>query len=130
MSAFHLGHAGAVALGGAAGALARYALNVGFVRAGWGGLPVATLVANVLGCLLAGLILVWIETRVDAAFWRNLLVVGFLGALTTFSVLGIELWQLLRAERWLWAALMLASHTVLGVAAVALGWRIGRAWWT
>lgn len=119
----------AVAAGGSLGALLRYSLNIGFVRAGWGGLPAATLSANVLGCLLTGLVLVWIETRVDAAFWRNLLMVGFLGALTTFSALGLELWQLLRAERWALIALTLAAHLLLGVTAIAIGWKLGRAWW-
>lgn len=119
----------AVALGGAFGALLRYAANQFFLRHGYGGLPTATLVVNVVGCLLAGLLLVWIEQCVDPAFWRALLITGVLGALTTFSALGLEAWQLIRAERWDLFALTLAAHVVLGVLAVAGGWQLGQLLW-
>ncbi|WP_082672531.1 fluoride efflux transporter FluC [Luteimonas abyssi] len=119
----------AVAAGGATGALLRFGANLACVRGGIGGLPAATLIVNVIGCLFAGLLLVWIEQRADPAFWRALLITGVLGALTTFSALGLELWQLLRAERWLLAGATLAAHVGLGVAAVALGWRLGKALW-
>lgn len=122
----HLWHALAVAAGGATGALIRYLINLGFQRSGLGGLPAATLTVNVVGCLLAGLILVWLETRLDAALWRNLLVVGVLGALTTFSALGLELWQLVRADRYLLAAIIAIAHVGLGVVAVGAGWKLGR----
>lgn len=121
---------GAVAIGGASGATLRYAINELFVRRGWYGLPAATLVVNVVGCFLAGLLLAWLERRGAATpFWRNLLMVGFLGGLTTFSALGLELWQLLRAERWLLAAGTVTAHVLLGVLAVALGFAAGRAAW-
>lgn len=120
----------AVAVGGAGGATLRYALNELFVRRGWYGLPAATFVANVLGCFLAGLALVWLERRGAATpFWRNLLMVGFLGGLTTFSALGLELWQLLRAERILLAAGTISAHVLFAVLAVALGFAAGRAAW-
>lgn len=117
----------AVALGGMAGALARHLVGVAFVHRHWYGLPAATLVVNVAGCLLAGLLLVWIDTRLaHQPLLRNLLIVGFLGALTTFSALGVELWQMLRADRVALALTTAAAHLVLGVAAVALGWHLGR----
>lgn len=121
-----LAQAMAVALGGAFGALMRHATNVFFIRQGVGGLPVSTLLVNVLGCLLAGFVLVWIDQRTDPVFWRALLMTGVLGALTTFSALGLELWQLLRADRWDLLALMLAAHVILGVLAVAVGYAAGR----
>ena len=124
-------HIAAVALGGAAGATLRFGTNELFVRQGWYGLPLATLVVNVTGCFLAGLVLVWIDDRGPSApLWRSLLVTGFLGGLTTFSALGLELWQLLRADRLGLTVLTVASHVVLGVLAVAAGFRLGRAWWT
>lgn len=121
-----LAQAMAVALGGAFGALMRHATNVFFIRQGVGGLPVSTLLVNVLGCLLAGFVLVWIDQRTDPVFWRALLMTGVLGALTTFSALGLELWQFLRADRWDLLALMLAAHVILGVLAVAVGYAAGR----
>jgi len=123
-------HAGAVAVGGAGGAVLRFGINEVFLRRGWIGLPLATLTANVLGCLLAGLLLVWLESRgPTTAFWRNLLMVGFLGGLTTFSALGVELWQFLRAGRLDLAFAVPVGHLLLGVAAVAVGFRLGRAVW-
>jgi CrcB protein len=121
-----LAQALAVALGGALGALLRHAANLFFIRQGFGGLPASTLLVNVLGCLLAGFVLMWIDQRTDPVLWRALLVTGVLGALTTFSALGLELWQLLRADRWDLFALMLLAHVVLGVLAVAAGYAAGR----
>lgn len=85
-----------VAMGGAIGACARYGLGHAF-KPQPGELPVATLTANVLGCFLMGVLFVVIVDR----HWlpetlRPALMVGFLGALTTFSSFAIEalgLWQ-------------------------------------
>jgi CrcB protein len=125
-----LWHAGAAAAGGAVGAALRFALNELFVRRGWYGLPMATFIANVLGCFAAGLVLVWLDTRgALAPLWRNLLMVGVLGGLTTFSALGVELWQLLRAGRWELIALTAGATLMFGVLAVAAGFRLGKAIW-
>ena len=84
---------------------------------------------NVVGCLLAGLLLVWLDTRLqDALWWRNLLMVGFLGGLTTFSALGVEGFQLLRANRVDLFALTMLAHVAVGVLAVAAGWKFGQLW--
>jgi fluoride exporter len=117
----------AVAGGGALGAVARWAVNRLFLERGWLGIPAATLGINVVGCLLAGFLLVWIDGRGQLApFWRQLLLTGFLGAFTTFSALGVELWQFLRAGRIDLALLVSAAHLVLGVLAVATGYWLGR----
>lgn len=123
-------HVAAVAAGGAVGASLRFGANELFVRQGWYGLPLATLAVNVAGCLLAGMVLVWLEYRGPATpLWRSLLMTGFLGGLTTFSALGVELWQLLRAERYLYAIATSLAHLLLGVLAVAAGFRLARACW-
>ena len=78
----------------------RHAANQLFIARGWYGIPAATLLVNVAGCLLGGLVLAWLDTKGPSApLWRSLLLTGFLGGLTTFSALGIELWQFLRAGR-------------------------------
>lgn len=121
----------AAAGGGAAGALLRHLVNQLFIHRGLGGLPVSTLLVNVVGCFGAGLLLVWIDGRgIDSPLWRALLITGLLGGLTTFSALGLELWQLLRADRIGIALLLAGLHVLAGVAAVAAGWRLGRALWS
>ena len=120
-------HLFAVAGGGALGASARYGVNLMFVRQGWYGLPAATFAVNVIGCFLAGVLLVWLDTRLQGAlWWRNLLMVGFLGGLTTFSALGVEGFQLLRANRIDLFALTVLAHVAVGVLAVAAGWKLGQ----
>jgi len=120
----------AAAGGGAVGALIRHLVNQAFVTRPGHGLPVATWLVNVAGCCLAGMLLVWIDGRgISAPLWRALLITGLLGGLTTFSAFGLELWQWLRAERYAFAILLVAAHVIVGVIAVAAGWRLGRAIW-
>lgn len=87
----------AVALGGALGAMGRFALSswlwpVASVR-----FPVGTLAANWLGCFLAGVIFVLIVDKgLVPPGYRPFLITGCLGALTTFSTFSLEallLWQ-------------------------------------
>lgn len=120
----------AVAGGGAVGALLRHGANQLALLRGPGSLPLATFGVNVVGCFLAGLLLVWIEGRGEIApFWRALLVTGLLGGLTTFSAFGLESWAWLRSGRLDLLLLATAAHVVAGIAAVAAGWRLGRALW-
>ncbi len=80
-----------VALGGAAGAMARFAVASG-VHAVFGrGFPLGTLLINVSGCFLMGLLSELLLQRVAyAAEWRLALLTGFLGAYTTFSTFALE----------------------------------------
>ncbi len=117
----------AVAVGGASGAVLRHLTNEWFRLRAFSALPLATLSVNVLGCLLAGMLLAWLELRgPQSQLWRSLLMVGFLGGLTTFSALGIELLQYLRAGRIDLALIISAMNLLLGLAAAALGWKAGK----
>lgn len=83
--------AAAVALGGAAGALARWGVSSGVHR--WLGrdFPWGTLTVNVLGSFAMGLLaVVLVERLAVAPAWRAGLLVGFLGAFTTFSTFAVE----------------------------------------
>jgi len=85
-----------IALGGALGAMSRYALTL-LIPVSSSGFPWAIWFANVLGSILIALFYVLIvEKAVLAEQWRFFIIVGFLGALTTFSSFtldGLLLWQ-------------------------------------
>ena len=118
---------GAVGLGGALGASARFLAGVLLHRVLLVYPGAATLLVNVLGSLLIGFLLAeptpaWFSPRV-----RLLLVTGVLGGLTTFSSLAWETVSLTEthAERWGGAA-HLVANLVLGLAAVLLGMALAR----
>ena len=80
----------AVAVGGALGATARYAVDVATDR--WGiALPWATLAVNVLGCALMGLLVAYVLAHpARHLLWRPFLGVGVLGGFTTFSAFAAD----------------------------------------
>lgn len=118
-----------VGVAGAAGALSRWGLGKlteAALGAAW---PTGTLIVNVLGCLLFGFVFETLREHPSphAALWRLVLLTGFCGALTTFSTLAFDLYELGTRQGIAWAALNLALHLVLGMAAVFLGVFAGRA---
>ena len=75
----------AVAAGGAIGTLARYELTLA-VPVDRGAFPWSILAVNVVGCLVAGVVMAAVVRRPNLPTWlRPLLVVGVCGGLTTFS---------------------------------------------
>jgi CrcB protein len=89
-----------VMLGGALGAAGRFWLGGWLLRQAGSGLPWGTLAANLFGSFAIGFIAVWLEQRGPAALpWRAFLIVGVLGALTTYSALMLECLLLARSDR-------------------------------
>ena len=110
-----------VAVGGAAGACARHGMDL-LLPDGPGGLPLATLLTNLAGCLLLGLL---VGRRPDDRVLRPLLGTGFLGGFTTFSALALQVDRLL-VDRPLVALGYLAATMVGGLLCAAAGLRLGR----
>jgi fluoride exporter len=115
-------------LAGALGVLARYGLTGLTHRLYPGGFPLGTFVVNVLGCLVFGLVFGLFEAREALGSQaRIVILVGFMGAFTTFSSYMYEGAELLRGGQWAWAALYLLGQNLLGFAALLGGLALARA---
>lgn len=118
-----------VALGGAAGAVCRYSVTLGvhrFVEEPW--VPFGTIIVNVLGCFLIGVMSGLQEARdLLSPQAHALLVIGLFGGFTTFSTFGYELFTLARHSQYLAAAVNFSVQVVFGIGAVWLGHYLTRA---
>ena len=103
----------AVFLGGGLGALSRFYLTRILANYQF---PVGTLAANLLGCLLIGLLFNVSFRLVPSGPCKLFLATGFLGGLTTFSTFSLEFIQLIQAGKVQVAALYLASNLIIGIA--------------
>ena len=116
-----------IALGGAAGALLRYGVSVGVTAVAGRAFPYGTLAVNVLGCLaMGGLYVLLLERMAVAPEWRAALLVGLLGAFTTFSTFSMETLTLLENGEQLRAVVNVAASVVLCLLATWLGVLLGR----
>jgi CrcB protein len=117
-----------VAFGGACGALGRYGLAVFMQRLAGSRFPLGTLTANLLGCLLIGLIFALsVERGVIAEGARLAVMVGFLGSFTTFSSYALESVNLVRGGDPGLALANLALNNGVGLLFVLAGYWLGRA---
>ena len=116
-----------LALAGGMGALARYGL-AGFVQKISGvSFPWGTLVVNLTGCFLAGLLWSLFENRWNVSGeTRTVVLVGFMGAFTTFSTFIFETGDLLRSAQWMYATANLTIQNGIGLLALFIGMAVGR----
>ena len=117
-----------VGFGGFIGAVARYGIS-GFVHSRTDSLfPYGTLAVNILGCLMLGCLLYFIEDRAMITMnTRLFLTVGILGALTTFSTFGYETVQLFQFREFSLALLNILGNVALGIGAFWIGRLLMRA---
>lgn len=112
-----------IGVGGFIGALARYWV-AGWVQrvASGGGFPYGTLVVNLSGCLIVGILSYLVTARgMFSDDTRAFLFVGIMGAYTTFSTFGNETLALLRDGKNVEAFANVGLHILLGLGAVAVG---------
>jgi len=106
-----------IALGGATGAVSRYLLAT-WAHGLWEGkMPVGTLMVNMLGSFGIGVVYVLlVERQFIHADWRGVLMVGFLGAFTTFSTFSLETIGLMEAGHIVHALVYMLGSAILCVA--------------
>jgi CrcB protein len=116
-----------IAAGGAAGAVARYLVD-GFVAQRLSGaFPWGTFVVNASGSFALGLLFALaIERSVLPPDIRGPLMIGFLGAYTTFSTLMLESWRLAEDGAMALALANVVGSSVIGIVAVLVGLTLGR----
>ncbi len=111
-----------VGLGGALGAMGRYAISLLPVRTAF---PVLTLVTNVLGALLIGFITGFVSDRGTVSpntvlFWKT----GVCGGFTTFSTFSLEAYRLFECSRYGMAILYIVLSTALCLLGIFCGKRL------
>jgi len=117
-----------IAAGGGLGSVLRYAVQIGVSRIWDHAFPLGTLLVNLSGCVLIGLLAgLFYGSASLREEYRLALSVGVLGGFTTFSAFGLESFSLLNERRVTMALLYVAGSCVAGLLAVWLGWRLGEA---
>lgn len=116
-----------VGLGGAAGSMLRYLTSVVTLKYYSASFPLATLIVNVVGCFLAGLIFGSITQETpDAQNLKVLLLTGFCGGFTTFSAFALENVRLMNSGNLSTAIVYTVVSLVAGLLAAWLGLSVVR----
>jgi CrcB protein len=117
-----------IAIGGAAGAVARYLVDGWVLDRTGAGFPFGTLAVNLSGSFALGILAaLTIDRAVLPAEIRGPVMIGFIGAYTTFSTLMFETWRQLESGQDVAALANLAGSALLGIVAVGAGLILGRA---
>ncbi|MCG8559797.1 MAG: fluoride efflux transporter CrcB [Hyphomicrobiales bacterium] len=116
-----------VAAGGAIGAVGRYLVGVGAVRLLGFGFPWGTLIVNVLGSLLMGLLIEFIALRLSASNEvRTFLATGVLGSFTTFSAFSLDFAVLMERKEHMAALFYLSASVTFSILALFAGLSLAR----
>jgi fluoride exporter len=116
-----------VGLGGFAGAIARYLVDGAIADRTGGAFPWGTLVVNVSGSFVLGLLFALATDRaLLPAEIRGPLLIGFIGAYTTFSTYMLESWRLVETGAVGLALVNLVGSVAIGLIAVVAGLAVGR----
>jgi CrcB protein len=117
-----------VALGGAAGSVTRYFVDGWVLDRTGTAFPYGTLVINLSGSFVLGVLAaLTMDRALLPAEIRGPLMIGFLGAYTTFSTLMLESWRLLEGGQAVLALVNAAGSVAIGLVAVGAGLLLGRA---
>lgn len=111
-----------VALGGALGAIGRYAISLILVKTGF---PILTLITNIIGAILIGFIVGVVSNKSNASdntvlFWKT----GVCGGFTTFSTFSLEALSLFEKKSYLFGSIYILLSVSFCVLGVLLGKRL------
>lgn len=116
-----------VGLGGAAGSILRYLTSIITMKYYSTSFPIATLIVNVVGCFVAGLIFGLIsQDTTEAQNLKLLLLTGFCGGFTTFSAFALENVKLMNSGNTTTAVVYTGTSIAAGLLAVWIGLLITR----
>lgn len=107
-------------LGGGLGSLARYGVSVAVRQFPVTEFPLATLLANLLACVVMGAVLLWLATRPADTPLRLLLITGFCGGFSTFSTFSLETIELFRRGQSFFGVLNVGLSLLLCIAVLAV----------
>jgi len=122
-----LGKILSIAIGGAFGAVARYLINISPLAGLFEKFPFPTFVINISGSFLIGFLMVLFADKYSSnENLRMAIIVGFLGAFTTFSTFEMEMFGLFKERQLITAFLYLALSVIVGFLGVVTGVSLGR----
>ena len=111
-----------VAIGGAFGAVARYLINISPAANLFEKFPFPTFLINISGSFLIGFLMILLADKISVSEnLRMAIIVGFLGAFTTFSTFEIEIFGLVRERYFTTAFIYLVLSVVVGFVGVIAG---------
>lgn len=111
-----------IACGGAIGAVSRYWISSSVERFNEGSFPLGTFAVNVLGSFLIGVAFILLVDKAGVSeSWRPLIMVGFLGAMTTFSTFSLDALLLFQQGNYNTALVYIAGSVLMCLLAAFLG---------
>lgn len=116
----------AIATGGAIGAVLRFWVSTAIYALLGREFPYGTLIVNVLGCLLMGFLYIIMLERITSIELRAALLIGLLGAFTTFSTFSLETLNLIEGGEQTKALLNILISVLLCLLATWLGMQLAR----
>lgn len=123
MVAFNLQTALAVGSGGFFGAMARFYVGTVITKYYPDGIPLATLIVNLSGSFLIGILMAIFMTFELPGYLKLFLITGFLGALTTYSTFAIETYFLLGNHVW-YGLLNIVANLLGSISMAAIGYKL------
>ncbi|MGE3874133.1 MAG: fluoride efflux transporter CrcB [Parvibaculaceae bacterium] len=117
-----------IALGGAIGAVLRHAMNIGIARAAGGDFPWHTMLINISGSFVMGLLISLMALRWNVGNeLRAFLTTGILGGYTTFSAFSLDFALLVERKAYVLAGAYALGSVVVSLVAVFVGMALARA---